>query len=60
MLKMHFKCDDDNELREPKLTTKLGQTARVGIGKEVPGVKFEYTMDVTVNVWPSSKPWPKG
>ena len=57
--RMPFKCDDDNEQREPKLMTKLGQTARVGIGREASGIKFEYTIDVTVNRWPESKPWPK-
>ena len=57
MFRMPFRCDDDNEKREPKLMTKLGQKARVQIGKEAPGVKFEYTIDVTVNRWPESKSW---
>lgn len=59
MFKMPFKCDDDNQQREPKLQTQLGQKATVQIGQETPGVKFEYTIDVTINRWPESKPWPE-
>lgn len=59
MFRMPFKCADDNEPREPKLVAALGQRARVQIGKEIPGLKFEYTLDVTVNRWPETKPWPQ-
>ena len=59
-LRMPFKCDDDDVKREPKLKTKLGQAARIQIGKDVPGVTFEYIIDVTVKRWPESKPWPEG
>ena len=59
MFKMPFKCDDDNQQREPKLQTQLGQKATIQIGQETPGVKFEYTIDVTINRWPESKPWPE-
>jgi beta-lactamase regulating signal transducer with metallopeptidase domain len=56
--RMPFKCEDDNEQREPKLTTKLGQTAKVEIGAESPEVKFQYTIDLTISRWPASTPWP--
>ena len=59
LFRMPFKCSDDNEQREPKLQVSLGQTAKVEIGKDMPGVKFEYSFDVTINRWPESKPWPE-
>ncbi len=31
----------------------------VQVGKEAPGVKFEYTVGVTINRWPETKPRPE-
>ena len=56
MVRTPFKCDD--EQREPKLMTKVGDKAQVKFGTNSPGVKFETTIAVTVNRWPESKPWP--
>ena len=58
--KMPFQCDDDNIPREPRLVVKLGQMGNVGIGTDIPGLKFEYTIGVTIKPWPLTKPWPKG
>ncbi len=57
MVRMPFNCD--NYQREPRVMTQLGQKATLKVGKDSPD-GTGYTIEVTVNRWPKSKPWPVG